>query len=122
MTTSAYRGHGLRPVVVRAPAAPRRVTVLHGHRHLRLWHGRVVLGSVIGGAMAGALLGVAWTVSTLGTGQPAEALKAYGFGALAGAAAGLLLGLVLSAVVGLVERYLLPNRVAARGTWVRYRR
>lgn len=109
-------------MVLRAPAAPRRVTVVHGHRHLRLWHGRVVLGSAIGGAMVGALLAVAWAVVTLGTGQPFEVLEAYGLGAAAGALAGLVLGAVLSVVVGLVAHYLRPYRVAARGTWVRYRR
>ena len=122
MTTSAYRGPSFRRAVVRAPAGPRRVTVVHGHRHLRLWRRRVVLAAAIGGAMIGALLGVAWSIRALGTWQPLASLEAYGIGAGAGLVAGLVFGVLLSALLGLVDRYLLPNRVPASRTWVRYRR
>jgi hypothetical protein len=88
---------------------------------MHLWHRRLVLGALLGGAMAGALLGAAWALGVARQ-EPLEALQAYGVGAAVGAAAGLLLGAVLGAALGLVERYLLPQRVLARRTWVSYRR
>ena len=122
MTTSAHRGPRLRGHVVRVPSAPAVVTVVHGQRHLRLWRRRVVVGALIGGAMLGALLAVVWSVRELGASQPVVSLRAYGIGAATGAAAGLVVGVLLSVLYGLVERYLLPNKVLARRTWVRYRR
>lgn len=119
MTTSAYHGPAF---VRRVSTGPRVVTVRHGHRHLRLWRRRLVLGAVLGGAMAGALLGVTWSIRVLGTSQPLQSLEAYGIGAVAGASAGLLLGVLLSVLVGLVSRFLLPNRVPARRTWVQHDR
>ena len=121
MTTAYGAGHDLETVVRPAPRAPRVLTVRHGHRPLHLWHRRLVLGALLGGAMAGALLGVAWALRA-GLELPLDALRAYGIGAAAGAAAGLALGAVLSAALGLTERYVLPQRVAARRRWVRYRR
>lgn len=122
MTTSAHRVPGLRAWVVRAPSGPRVVRVVHGHRHLRLWHRRLVLGALLGGAMAGALLGVVWAVRTVGTSDPLLALQAYGIGAGAGATAGTVLGILLSVLAGMLDRYVRPQRVPVRRAWVRYRR
>lgn len=122
MTATTHRGPGFRSVVLRVPAGPRTVTVRHAHRHLRLWRRRTVLGSVLGGAMVGALLGVGWSIRELGTSQPLQSLASYGIGALTGVAVGLLVGVLLSVLFGLVERYLLPYRVPADRAWVRHQR
>jgi len=92
-----------------------------GSAPLRWWHGRVVLGATIGGAMLGALVGVVQGYLAVGV-APLRLLEAYGAGAGFGTAVGLLLGLGLSCGLGLLDRYVLPQRVAARPLWVRYRR
>jgi hypothetical protein len=88
---------------------------------LRWWRARLVLGATIGGAMAGALLGVAQGYLALGP-VPVGLLQAYGAGAGVGASLGLLLGLATSLLLGLLDRYVLPQVVPTRRVWVRYRR
>ena len=120
MTVAA---HPLTVAEVRAaPAAHRRVRVVGGPvPRLRWWHARLVLGATIGGAMAGALLGVVQGYLAVGL-VPVRLLEAYGAAAGFGASVGLVLGLGLSLLVGLVDRHLRPAAVPVRQVWVRYRR
>lgn len=123
MTATTHRLHGLALEEVRAaPAAHPRVRVVGGPvPPLRWWHARLVLGATIGGAMAGALLGVVQGYLAVGL-VPVRLMEAYGATAGFGASLGLLLGLGLSLVVGLVDRHVRPQTVPARRVWVRYRR
>lgn len=98
-----------------------RLRLVGGSAPLRWWHGRLVLAATLLGAMAGALLGV--TQGYLASGvAPLALLEAYGAGAGLGTSVGLLAGLALSLLLGLADRYLLPQPVARRPLWVRYRR
>ena len=98
-----------------------RLRLVGGSAPLRWWHGRLVLAATVLGAMAGALLGV--TQGYLASGiAPVALLEAYGAGAGLGTSVGLLTGLALSLLLGLADRYLLPQPVARRPLWVRYRR
>jgi hypothetical protein len=53
---------------------------------------------------------------------PRALLEAYGATAGVGAALGLVAGLGIGLLLGLLDRYVLPQSVAARPVWVRYRR
>lgn len=92
-----------------------------GSARLRWWHGRLVLGATLLGAMAGALAGVAQGYLAAGV-VPVRLLEAYGAGAGLGTSVGLVLGLVASLLLGLLDRYVRPQRVPARPVWIRYRR
>jgi MFS family permease len=122
MTTTAYGGDELRMASVRpVHLASRRLRVVGGSGRLRWWRGRLVLGFTLAGAMIGALYGVVQTYLAEGI-APMEALEAYGAGAGLGTSIGLVVGLLLAVVLGLADRYLLPQAVAPRPLWVRYRR
>lgn len=102
-------------------AAPRRLRIVGGSGRLRWWHGRLAAGLTLAGGMLGALWGVAQSVIG-GSWVPVEALESYGAGAGAGASVGLVLGLLGGLVLGLSERFVLPQGVEARPLWVRHTR
>lgn len=121
MTTAGYGPHLRRASARPVRQAPTRLTLRHGHRRLHWWHGRLVLGAAIAGAMVGAVLGVADAVISNQL-APVEAMRHYGIGAGLGLLVGLAVGVVLSLLVALTTRYLLPQSVRPRRVWVRYRR
>ena len=117
MTTAAAGGSGLRHV----HRAPGRLRVTGGSPRLRLWHRRLALGGTLAGAMVGALAGVVLAFLRVGV-APLPLLEAYGAGAALGAGAGLAAGVVLGVLVGLTERYLLPQVVEPHHLWVKHTR
>ena len=122
MTTAAHPGTGLQLAAVQAVRGPRRrLRVVGGSAPLRWWRGRLVLGATLLGAMAGALLGVAQGYLAVGV-APVALLESYGAGAGLGTSVGLVLGLLVSVMLGLLDRYVLPQSVRPRAVWVRYRR
>ena len=122
MTTAAASGTGVRLAGARmVRRAPARLRIVGGSGRLRWWHGRLALGLTLAGAMLGALAGVALELLEVGM-SPVLLLEAYGATAGLGAAAGLVLGLVLGLLAGLADRYLLPQVVRSRPTWLRYTR
>ena len=121
MTTATHSG-GVVLTSVQEVRPPRsRLRLVGGSAPLRWWHRRLVLAATLLGAMAGALLGVAQGYLQSGA-APVALLEAYGAGAGLGTSVGLVTGLGLSLLVGLADRYLLPQPVARRPLWVRYRR
>lgn len=121
MTTARYGPHLRRASIRPVRSAPARLTLRHGHRRLHWWHGRLVLGATIAGAMVGAVLGVADAVVRNQL-APEQAMRHYGIGAGAGLLAGLAVGLLLTLLVALTARFVLPQSVRPRRLWVRYRR
>ena len=122
MTTAAAGGTGIRFAGARRVRRTRpRLRVVGGSGRLHWWHGRLTLGCTLAGAMVGALAGVALALLEVGV-VPVALLQAYGATAGLGTAVGLVVGLVLGLVAGLADRYLLPQVVRPRSTWVRYRR
>ena len=120
--TTATHGGGLLLTSVQQVRPPRsRLRVVGGSAPLQWWHRRVVLAATVLGAMAGALLGVTQGYLQFGI-APVALLEAYGAGAGLGTSVGLVAGLALSLLLGLADRYLLPQPVARRALWVRYRR
>ena len=120
--TTATGGAGLELVDLRAVRPARsRLRIVGGSGRLHWWHGRLVLGATLAGAMVGALLGVVQGYLAVGL-APIALLEAYGAAAGFGASVGLVLGLALSVLIGLADRYLLPQSVPNRRVWVRYRR
>jgi len=121
MTTVAA-GTGVRPAGARkVHRAPARLRIVGGSGRLNWWHGRLALGCTLAGAMIGALAGVALAFLEVGV-VPAALLEAYGASAGLGTAIGLVVGLLLGLLAGLADRYLLPQVVRSRSTWIRYRR
>ena len=121
MTTATHHGAVLLTSVQQVRPARSRLRLVGGSAPLRWWHGRLVVAATLLGAMAGALLGVAQGYLEAGV-APVALLEAYGAGAGLGTSVGLVVGLALSLLLGLADRYLLPQPVARRPLWVRYRR
>lgn len=122
MTTAAAGGSGIRFAGAhRVHRARPRLRVVGGSGRLNWWHGRLTLGCTLAGAMVGALAGVALALLEVGV-VPRVLLEAYGATAGLGTAVGLVLGLLLGLLAGLADRYLLPQVIRPRPTWVRYRR
>ena len=122
MTSTAYDATAPTRASVRpVRRASGRLRVVGGSGRLRWWHGRLVLGCTLAGAMVGALFGVVQAVLTQGP-APIQALESYGAGAGLGTSIGLVFGLVLALLIGLADRYVLPQSVRSRPVWVRYRR
>ena len=123
MTTAVPRRVEL-SAVRRVPRVPGRgrpaLRVVGGSERLRWWHGRLVLGLTLAGAMAGALFGIAQAVAA-GTFDPVAALESYGAGAGLGTSIGLVAGLLLGLLLGLADRYVLPQAVPRRPLWVHHR-
>jgi hypothetical protein len=120
MTTAAAGGTHVRSAgAVPVHRAPARLRVVGGSGRLRWWHGRLTLGCTLAGAMVGALLGVAQAFLEVGA-VPVALLEAYGAGAGLGTSIGLVTGLLLGLLAGLADRYLLPQLVHPRRSWIRH--